>query len=79
MKRGDPCKTRMKVHWDGYWWRVFELAQPGQRSSRHPDARFTKWKSAMQVAHGTAQRDRALCLKEQRKNTTREGTSWATV
>lgn len=79
MKLGDPCKTRMKVHWDGYWWRVFELAQPGQQVSRHYDARFTQWRSAMAHANGCARRDLALCLKEQRKNTTREGTSWATV
>lgn len=63
MSHGDPCKTRMKVHWDGYWWRVFELAQPGQRSSHHPDARFTKWASAQMFADGCARRDKNLCLK----------------
>lgn len=63
MKRGDPCKTRMKVHWDGYWWRAFELAQPGQQVSRHPDARFTKWASAQMFADGAARSDRIKCAR----------------
>lgn len=64
MSSGDPCLTRMKVHWDGYWWRVFEIAQPGQRSSRHPDARFNKWTSAQALANFIAHHDRALCAKQ---------------
>lgn len=64
MRHGDPCKTRMKVHWDGHWWRVFEIAQPGQDVSRHPDVRFASWKFAMALANDAARRDRQLCLKQ---------------
>lgn len=77
MKRGDPCKTRMRVYWDGYWWRVFEITQPGQYISRHGDARFLKWSNAMLHANGCVRRDRALCQQTTR-NTTKEK-SWDKV
>lgn len=61
---GDPCTSRFKVHHDGHWWRVFELAQPGQRVSVWPDARFKRWETAMLVAHDWAAQDRRKCARE---------------
>lgn len=63
MSYGDPCRTRMKVHYDGYWWRVFELAQRGQTASLHPDSRWLSWKTAMSVANSAVLADREKCRK----------------
>ena len=49
---GDPCKTRMRVrseNW-GQRYRVFEIAQFGQRVSRHGDIYLTTWLDAMDYA-----------------------------
>lgn len=58
MKHGDPRKTRMKVHWDGTRWRVFELVQPGQDISTHGDYMFRDWDSAIDSATMSASKDR---------------------
>lgn len=56
MSNGDPSRCRFKVMRDGYRsphgcrWRVFELMQPGQRTSRFYDLYFKQWEDAMAYA-----------------------------
>lgn len=59
---GNPSQTRFRVIPyiinTGRFWRAFEIAQPGQRSSWHGDNIFSTWKSAYGFSLLAAGRDR---------------------